>query len=205
MKYNIVEIFHSIQGEGLYTGTPAVFVRLFGCNLDCPWCDEPLHTNKSKIVAYDEETLLEKIMSYECSHIVITGGEPSLHNLNPLIKLIQDYGCIVQVETNGFNYDNIKEADVLTLSPKTRRGKIPLQPNSIGKWDEVKLVVNKDTPIEIIETLVDNYGKISDRVYLQPENNEDSINKDNLTYVIDVAKQLDVPVSVQLHKLLGVD
>ncbi len=106
--HQVVEHFHSIQSEGYHAGRSAYFIRLYGCNLKCDFgngmlCDEPLHTKPDEITSYTTANLADLAKG---DFVVITGGEPSLNNINPLIKALQEKGIYVAVETNGYNYDN---------------------------------------------------------------------------------------------------
>ena len=85
VSYPVTEIFHSIQGEGLNAGRSAWFVRLFGCTLSCPGCDEPLHKDETKIQRLTVQEIIDKL-DVPAELIVITGGEPTLHNLKPLVE-----------------------------------------------------------------------------------------------------------------------
>ena len=112
--YKINEIFYSLQGEGLYTGTPSVFIRFSGCNLKCPFCD----TDHS---SFDEMTLdeiKEEIAKYPASHVVLTGGEPALFVDEDFVSSLKSVGQRrIAIETNGTRTlpANI---DWITLSPK---------------------------------------------------------------------------------------
>lgn len=112
MKIN--EIFYSLQGEGYYSGTPAVFVRFSGCNLNCPFCDT------DHVVAMDmsEDDILYAISKWPSRHVVLTGGEPSLQVTSELISELHDNGYFVQVETNG-TVPLPESVDWITCSPKT--------------------------------------------------------------------------------------
>ncbi len=135
MAYLVNEIFYSLQGEGYYTGTPAVFLRLSGCNLRCPFCD----TDHSASEPMEIDTLVDRLLGYPSRHLVITGGEPSLQVDRLLIEVMHDAGFYVQIETNGTNRlpDNI---DWVTCSPK-EGGKVV-----IDRIDELKVVYTGADP-----------------------------------------------------------
>ncbi len=129
MAYRVNEIFYSLQGEGYYTGSPAVFLRFSGCNLACDFCDTD-HFHGEEM---DLPEILEKISVYPSRHIVITGGEPSLQLDNELVNLLHDAGYYIQVETNG-THPLPEEVDWVTCSPK-EGGECVLK-----KIDELKVV-----------------------------------------------------------------
>ena len=110
------EIFYSIQGEGRYTGTPAIFIRLAGCNLRCDFCD----TEHQPYQDLTEEEIMRQIADFPTSHVVITGGEPMLQITQSLIhRLRNGAGKFVQVETNGtIPIKCYLPVDWITCSPK---------------------------------------------------------------------------------------
>lgn len=126
MKIN--EIFYSLQGEGVFTGTPAVFVRLSGCNRACEFCD----TDFARFTEMSTEQVLAEVGKYPARHVVITGGEPALQIDEAFVAALKARGLYVQIETNGSLPvpDNI---DWVTCSPKAR-------PWHIGRVDELKVV-----------------------------------------------------------------
>ena len=79
MKIKVSEIFYSIQGEGSQIGIPTVFVRLFGCNLRCQWCDTMYDVEGDDYSELSFSELIRKSLSYNCKNICITGGEPLTH------------------------------------------------------------------------------------------------------------------------------
>ena len=95
MKVN--EIFYSLQGEGVFTGTAAIFVRLAGCNLHCDFCD----TKHEDYTIFTEEEIVKAISDYPAKHVVITGGEPTLQLTHSLVDRLHEVGKFVQIETNG--------------------------------------------------------------------------------------------------------
>lgn len=192
--YKVVETFNSIQGEGRFMGVPATFVRLFGCNLKCYFCDEPKHTNSELVKLMTEEAI-----SQLCKQklVIITGGEPSINDINPLIEYLQDEGHNVAVETNGFSYTNIESADWITLSPKNLS-----RPQGI--WNEVKLLVSQLNEPKMVHEIEYWKEKLSD-IWVQPINETHEINVGSLIVAMELALKYDVGLSPQLHKILGVE
>lgn len=133
MSYRINEIFYSLQGEGYFTGTPAVFLRMSGCNLKCPFCD----TDHEDYTEMSPVQIAEALRAYPARHVVITGGEPSLQLDQMLVDLLHDEGWFIQIETNGTNRLP-EEIDWVTCSPKPGpTGEITVRLRHI---DELKVV-----------------------------------------------------------------
>lgn len=112
----INEIFYSIQGEGFFTGTPAIFIRFSGCNLECPFCDT-LHKLFREM---SDEDILKEISQYPANHIVLTGGEPSLQVDVEFCKKLKEQDYFVQIETNGTVDISHLPLNWITQSPKGR-------------------------------------------------------------------------------------
>lgn len=132
MKLNVNEIFYSLQGEGQFTGCPAVFIRLSGCNMACPFCDTD-HQSSEEI---DDNEIIRRIADFPTRHAVITGGEPGLQLTGEFIERLHKEGYFVQVETNGTTTIP-SNADWITCSPKTPE----IKPERI---DEIKLLFMGD-------------------------------------------------------------
>lgn len=111
--YPINEIFYSLQGEGFWTGTPAVFVRFSGCNLKCPFCDTD-HSSSHQMTANE---IVQEVKAHPAKFVVLTGGEPSLFVTDELVNLLHAEGIFIAIETNGTNRLNAA-VDWITLSPK---------------------------------------------------------------------------------------
>lgn len=109
----IKEIFYSLQGEGGFTGRPAVFVRFSGCNLACPFCDTDFKGGDD----YTEDGLIEAVGQFPCKFIVFTGGEPTLQLTESLVKKLHKAGYYLAMETNGTRAYP-KGVDWVTVSPK---------------------------------------------------------------------------------------
>ena len=133
MKVN--EIFYSLQGEGVYTGTAAVFLRLSGCNMKCWFCDTKGHEQGTEMT---EEEIAERVSQYPARHIVITGGEPTMQLNARLTRLLHEKGFYIQIETNGaLPLKDGTEVDWITCSPKGNEIKIQ-------RIDELKLLFIKE-------------------------------------------------------------
>lgn len=137
--YRVNEIFYSLQGEGFWTGTPMVFVRLSGCNLQCPFCDTD-HQDGRPMTA---EELVQAVRTEgPCKRVCLTGGEPLLQADRELVDTLHLAGYKIHLETNGTR--SVPEGvDWVTLSPKEdfmSGGKVVVE-----KADELKLVLAPGT------------------------------------------------------------
>lgn len=233
--YRVVETFYSIQGEGPQVGTPALFIRLFGCNLNCSFCDTPSgkefqatysdtgktdFSNKRAFIGPDPdrplvryEVLTVEDILYSLQNdfilpfkpkpmVVITGGEPLLQDLEPLILglLGEDYPCI-GIETNGLIYPAyakaLPEAVHFVVSPKRLLGTITYN----QEW-----LIHKNNLVFfkfVIGDIWDYPGPEFNNklVYLQPMSSSLAATK----LCIDKLKG-DKPswkLSLQIHKILG--
>ncbi|MBA7551864.1 7-carboxy-7-deazaguanine synthase [subsurface metagenome] len=142
-KYNLNEIFFSIQGEGHWTGYPVIFVRFAMCNLSCPWCD----TDFSLKLQLTKEAIYGITRHYPCKRIILTGGEPSLQlplnqkgNSN-FVQFFKNRGYKVHIESNGTK-ELPKNLDWVTISPKENwiiKGgdelKVIYQGQDLGQYD----------------------------------------------------------------------
>lgn len=98
----VVEIFNSIEGEGIRVGLPCTFIRLFGCNLNCSYCDSRYACEEYGYAIMTAEEIVDQVKFYGCPCVTVTGGEPMIHTgINKLLKLLVDGGFYVNVETNG--------------------------------------------------------------------------------------------------------
>ena len=143
-SYRVNEIFYSLQGEGHWSGTPMVFVRLSGCNLHCPFCD----TDHGAATPMDAGAILAAVRDAggSCRRICLTGGEPSLQLDDALVECLHGAGYLLHVETNGTR--PLPEGiDWITLSPKEDveglqgDGRVVLP-----RADELKLVFGAGDP-----------------------------------------------------------
>jgi len=114
----IAEIFRSIQGEGLLTGTPSAFVRTSGCNLRCGFCDTPYASWRPEGSHLPVHQIVRRVEAMEEQHVVLTGGEPMLFaDLVPLTRELHRLGRHVTIETAGTRYLPVA-CDLMSVSPK---------------------------------------------------------------------------------------
>ncbi|WP_306057164.1 7-carboxy-7-deazaguanine synthase QueE [Natronococcus wangiae] len=135
----INELFYSLQGEGTLAGVPSVFVRTSGCNLRCWFCDS-YHTSWEPTHAWmDLEAIVDEIESHaEADHVVLTGGEPLIHERSvDLLEELDDRGYHTTVETNGTIYRDAP-IDLASISPKLESSTPTPErdPKGDGEWEE---------------------------------------------------------------------
>ena len=220
IKAKVAEIFDSIQGEGLYFGEKQIFVRFFGCNLNCRYCDTKLDYFKE----YETEELFNRIKSYQGSYHSIswTGGEPLLHNefLKELLKLTKVSGFKNYLETNGTLASElesvIENIDIVAMDVKL--------PGSTGMrdfWEEhskfLKIASRKEVFIKAVICastkkedllpaleMIKNSGII---LVLQPNSSESdgslAEKLDNFKSIC-FQKKVSVRIIPQMHKIMGV-
>lgn len=193
MKYKLVEIFESLQGEGRNTGRPCVFVRFAGCNLACPWCD----TDVGERFSMTLEELLAEIATYKAKTVVLTGGEPTLLDGAPeLVAALKKLGYYIAVETNAtIDAAWLQFVDYVACSPKAEfPEKIALK-----KANEVRVVASNDSVIEFCKKVKDLIE--ADDYYVSPCDHDGEI---DFATAKSVLNQLEGwSLSVQLHKILG--
>ena len=163
--YKINEIFSSLQGEGFNTGRPVVFVRFATCNLLCNWCD----TNCLDYEVMDLEDILDCVEGFELKSVIITGGEPTIHeNMPNLVKALKEKGYWVALETNGIiglNEDVQSLFDYVVVSPKSHFSSLYEKESAAKKADEVRIVVDGNIIdfCDFIEKTI-----VSKKYYLSP-------------------------------------
>ncbi|MFY9632122.1 MAG: 7-carboxy-7-deazaguanine synthase QueE [Candidatus Cybelea sp.] len=187
----LAEIFYSVQGEGMWTGTPAVFVRLAGCNLACDFCDTDYSTKFFAEV--DEVVARVRDAGGECPMVVLTGGEPLAQAQTPaLIEALRRDGRRVHVESNGTIFTELSDDVWLCVSPKER-----VDPRMAQRANEAKLIVDERVPEEHLALFA---GKPV--ILLQPEGNKPANVALALEYV--KAHPQRFRLSLQTHKFIGV-
>lgn len=222
-KYAINEVFESIQGEGTFTGMGAIFIRLQGCDVGCPWCDTqqtwlqkadmelslaelPVPSNNSEHWAWasaNELLGLIKNRGYCAKLIVITGGEPASVDLRPLSDLFIDNAYQVQLETSGTYPVLINDKAWVTVSPKVAmKAKMPVLQQALERADEIKHPVAMERDIDNLKDLLkmlpaDHHKQIC----LQPISCQKRATQLAIKHCLKEGWRL----SVQLHKYLDVE
>lgn len=116
----VTEIFKGIQGEGIFSGAVTYFVRFWGCDFNCGWCDEPQHKAKNPtLIANSISEIMGHLDRKEANIVTLTGGNPCIRDLSELVKLLKLNGFKVHVETQGSVMPNwLADVDFITISPK---------------------------------------------------------------------------------------
>lgn len=177
----INELFYSLQGEGFYTGTPAVFVRFSGCNLRCPFCD----TQHEDGTWMEDEEIVAAVRKFGARQVILTGGEPGLWVDDALVDALHAAGKYVTIETNGTCLLPEK-IDWVTCSPKEGAAV------KVKRMDEVKVVYTGQD--------VERYAALpASHYFLQPCScvNTDAV----IQYIL---QHPHWRLSLQTHKLLQI-
>ena len=189
----LVEIFHSIQGEGFLVGVPSVFIRLAGCPFKCRWCDSEYAQDEKEGTDYTVEQIVENVQQYQASHVVITGGEPMINQdltkrpkLPLLVESLKEIGKHITIETVGIAFIPDMPCDLMSISPKLSNSITPdssWKQNGIKKIDiavlrclldeynyQLKFVVDTKNDLVEIQELLGELGKVDlDKVMLMPQ------------------------------------
>ncbi len=186
----ISEIYKSVQGEGLLTGTPSVFVRASGCNLRCWFCDTPFSSWVPEGNDYSVDEIIAEIEEWDCRHVVLTGGEPMLFaELLPLAEQLRERNWHITVETAGTLTLPVA-CDLMSISPKLsssapdpqqhphwsrRHQRQRFQPEVLqslmSNYDyQLKFVIDRKSEIAEVENFLEAFPAVrKDRVMLMPQ------------------------------------
>lgn len=215
-------MFETIQGEGVFTGVPAVFVRLQECPVGCAWCDtkQTWEANEHDQQSFDQIIVktgdspnwcsasaqqiiaMYQSQGYTAKHIVITGGEPCIYDLVPLTQAFEEIGCQCQIETSGtFEVKATKDTWV-TVSPKVAmKGKLPVIESALLRANEIKHPVATDKDIENLDQLLQSANVPESTVIaLQPISQKPRATQ----LCIDTCVARNWRLSIQTHKYLSI-
>jgi len=231
--FRVHSIFYTIQGEGPFVGTPAIFVRLSDCNLRCFWCDTAFEDGND-MTANELAGAISKLATLNrCRFIVITGGEPMLQPLKELIDHPVMVGYSFQLETSGSYWPiggltthGTTSADRLSIvcSPKMPNIVPMLRHHETFSvyWKYIVRVSEpvaedglpamatqthtKGRPARLFRPITLNKPKTRARVYVQGCDEGDTIaTRSNVEYASTIALTFGYHLSIQTHKILGLD
>ncbi len=197
IKLPLMEDFDSIQGEGFHQGKPAYFIRLAGCNINCTWCDVKESWEAEDHDFLDIEKIIAKLKLSKAKIVIVTGGEPLIHNLEKLTKLIHSLGKKTHLETAGA--DEISGTwDWICVSPKRFK---KVNKDTIAKADELKVVISRENDFKFAEKHQEMCND-NCKFYVQPEWD---VNEEMMPAIINFIKtNPSWRLSLQIHKYLGV-
>lgn len=209
-SYRVCEIFFSIQGEGEVIGIPSVFIRLAGCNLRCVWCDTAYSWSSGTYMHIGQ--IIDSIRAYKAPLITITGGEPLLQFLTPLVKeLKKNFKAKICVETNG-TISPLREpslldlVDIWSVSPKLSNSgnngySLEFPPERASYFKFVVVDARRDVPE--IQEFAQKYSLPDSKIILQPVWSSDYLNR--VRELVGYVKRRKLPYRVlpQLHKLVS--
>lgn len=212
-------IFSTIQGEGPFCGRPAVFVRLAGCNLQCPGCDTKYTEGRARMPYLAIlKSIHNQLISTNSSAnlIVISGGEPFRQKIAPFVDYLIEHDFDVQIETNGSMQIPLELSSMATVvcSPKTAK----LHPSALHRANAFKYVMKAGNvreedglPLQALDHRATPYiarppKSFRGKIYLQPMDEQDaSYNANNVQAVLESAMKHNYIVQLQIHKLLNVE
>lgn len=215
-------MFETIQGEGVFTGVPAVFVRLQECPVGCAWCDtkQTWEANEQDQQSFDQIIVktgdspnwcsasaqqiiaMYQSQGYTAKHIVITGGEPCIYDLVPLTQAFEEIGCQCQIETSGTFKVRATKDTWVTVSPKVAmKGKLPVIESALLRANEIKHPVATDKDIENLDQLLQSANVPESTVIaLQPISQKPRATQ----LCIDTCVARNWRLSIQTHKYLSI-
>ena len=196
-SYPVMEHFYTLQGEGYHQGKAAYFIRLGGCDVGCVWCDVKDSWDAEKHPLLKIEDLILNISKTPVQIVVITGGEPLIHNLDELTNELHAAGLKTNIETSGAHPLSGKW-DWICLSPK--KFKAPL-PEIIPLANELKIIIFNKSDFEWAEKFASRVSA-SCKLYLQPEWDKAA---EMTPLIVDYIKANPKwELSLQIHKYIHV-
>lgn len=197
ITFPIVEQFYSIQGEGFHTGKPAYFIRFGGCNVCCGWCDVKESWNPHIHPLETIDDIMSNIAQHKANAVVITGGEPLMHNLDALCTRLHEEGVQTFLETSG-THQLSGTWTWICLSPKKHHKP---KDEAYAYANELKVVIDNSLDFEWAEFCARKVSK-SCVLYLQPEWN--SYEK-AIPGIVEYIKQHPTwRISIQTHKFMHI-
>ena len=193
----VMETFYTLQGEGFHQGKAAYFIRLAGCDVGCVWCDVKESWDKNLYPEQSIEQIVKDAKKNTGRLAVVTGGEPTMHQLDNLTKLLHGEGFLTNIETSG-SHPLSGTWDWICLSPK--KFKPPL-PGILKKANELKIIIFNKSDFAWAEKYADLVSP-GCKLYLQPEWDKAAIVTPLIIDYIKANPQWEL--SLQIHKYINV-
>ena len=218
----ISEIFYSLQGEGVLTGVPSVFVRAAGCNLRCNWCDTPYASWKPEGEVRTVDEIVSEISRHAARHVVLTGGEPMIaKEIRELAAAVKKRGHHITIETAGTILPEGIACDLASISPKLknsapderlaeswreRHEQTRWQPEVVRAWIDgydfqLKFVVSSPADVAEIEGMLAELGREVPRakVLLMPEGTSMETLRARAAWLGELCKERGYRYAHRLH------
>lgn len=193
----LMESFYTIQGEGAFTGHAAYFLRLGGCDVGCVWCDVKDSWDQSKHPLRTVLSMVEEAQSSGTKMVVITGGEPAMHDLSDLTARIRRAGMRTHIETSGA-HPLTGSWDWISLSPKKFKAALP---EIYDRANELKVIVFNRSDLDWALTESEKVNT-NCKLFLQPEWSRE---KEMLPLIIEFVKRNPAwQISLQTHKYMNI-
>jgi 7-carboxy-7-deazaguanine synthase len=223
VKYPVNDIYPCIQGEGCQTGLAMIMLRLHGCPVGCPWCDtketwsigDRQHCRRTINEVLGANVLWCEVEASDLVHyisslmncggtkwVLVSGGEPALNNLGPLVRELHLHGYKAAIETSGTALGHVAAGfDWITVSPKIDMpGGYGLKARAFEGASEVKFPVGKPDDIENLDRLIQRgIIQAGTTICLQPL----SLSPRATRLCEETARHRGWRLSVQVHKLLN--
>lgn len=203
----VQSIFKTFQGEGPFAGMAAIFIRLGGCNLACSFCDTEFESFEAMSLEAIFTKLNEQDAGQSIKLVVITGGEPFRQPIEQLCQKLVDLRYQVQIETNGTLYRPVPPEVNIVCSPKV---------SDLGHYSIIRQdLLERLSAIKfLIAKNIQGYNQVPEigqtkyniPVFLQPiDQNDERLNQENTKLAMDIAMAKGCRLSIQLHKILGIE
>jgi 7-carboxy-7-deazaguanine synthase len=215
----ISELFYSVQGEGILSGVPSVFVRTTGCNLRCTWCDTPYTSWEPQGEEIRLEEIVARVGQYGAEYVVVTGGEPMIApEIVKFTEALKGIGQHITIETAGTVFHPVV-CDLISISPKLsnstprerdggrwaeQHDRLRIQPDVLRRLMQaypyqLKFVVSTPEDLAEVKTLAGNLGAEKSRVLLMPEGTDVRTLRERAPWIAEVCKTEGYRYCPRLH------
>jgi 7-carboxy-7-deazaguanine synthase len=215
----ISELFYSVQGEGILSGVPSVFVRTTGCNLRCTWCDTPYTSWEPKGDEIPLAEILARVGQYGAEYVVVTGGEPMIaQEIVKLTEALKEIGQHITIETAGTVFQPVV-CDLISISPKLsnstpkerdggrwaeQHDRLRIQPGVLRQLMQaypyqLKFVVSTPEDLAEVKALAGDLKAEKSRVLLMPEGTDVFTLRERAPWIAEVCKAEGYRYCPRLH------